>query len=80
MARAIEDTGQAGLPMLVECVAVFLSHVTRVGAGALTFAVVKNCPRLNTLMLLPNIVDEEMAKGVIWAAGADTACASTSRS
>ncbi len=46
LAKAIQEMGKRGLPMLSACRALSLERVTGVGLGALALALINNCPRL----------------------------------
>lgn len=51
LARAIEDTGKRGLPMLTKFEACRLQGITNKGVATLGFALIKNFPRLKKLDL-----------------------------
>lgn len=79
LARAIDDAGKDGLPMLSKFDAEGLPRVAGVGVGALAHALITNCPRLTSVALGGSHAnrnadrhaasEEAMLQGMLLAAG-----------
>ena len=72
-ARATQDAGMHGLPMLSKCDAWGLDGVTTKGVAALALAFITNCPRVTLLNFAGRKkkveADEAMVVGMVDATG-----------